>query len=233
MQKAGNVEPKRNKDDNSMQKLDSEQENNANSMQNSDVLNSGAASNEDNGSSDSDDSSHSSSPDNMQNQSTPPVRGKAKTGNVKHVLFKTYHCPGENCKVTKQTKKALVKHILDEHDGYQYKCRMCDKGYLSLIGCYKHEKHHTMGKCYKCDECGKNFQFEGELNEHYRKHTGDDLWFCEKDKTCDKAYPPKRARNLHHKSHTDSQDYHCDIVLKDGTTCDQVCVSPDHLKKHK
>ena len=149
---------------------------------------------------------------------------------IYYYLFKTYHCPGENCKVTKQMKKALVKHISDEHDRYQYKCRMCNKGYLSLIGCYKHEKHHTMGKCYKCDECGKNFQFEGE---HYRKHTGDDLWYCEKDKNWDKAYPSKRARNLHHKSHTDSQDYHCDIVLKDGTTCDQVCVSPNHLKKHK
>ena len=185
MQKKDSVEPKGNKVRKNMQNQDTEQQENANSMQKSDVLNSGAALNEEeSGSSDPEASSSVSSEDNMQNP-TPP-RKKAKPETVKRVLFETYHCPGNQCKVTKQMKKALIKHISDEHKGYKYKCRICDKPYTSLIGCYKHEKRHTMGKCYKCDKCGRNFQFEGELEEHYRKHTRDNLWYCEKDDNCEK-----------------------------------------------
>ena len=87
-----------------------------------------------------------------------------------------------------------------------------------------------MGKAYICDECGHSFQFPGELDEHARLHTGQDLVPCE---YCDNSYPSKQARNLHEKSHTDPREYVCDFKEKDGNICRQICVTPTHLKQHQ
>ena len=144
------------------------------------------------------------------------------------VLFKTYHCLSQGCTVTKQSKKAVLKHIKDAHKDYHFKCNKCPQSFASCIGHYKHRKRHV-GKAYIYEECGKAFQFPGELDEHERLHTGEDLVKCS---FCDKEYPSKRDRNLHEKSHTDSTEYDCTFQDKDGVICGQVCVSANHLKQH-
>ena len=144
------------------------------------------------------------------------------------VLFKTYHCLSLGCKVTKQTKKAVIKHMKETHKDYRYKCGRCLQEFTSWIGHYKHKKRHV-GKSYICDDCGKDFQFGYELDEHVRGHTREELFECE---NCDKAYPSKRALKLHEKSHTDNQEYTCEFTEKNGKVCGQVCVSPNHLKQH-
>ena len=111
-----------------------------------------------------------------------------------HVLCKSY-CLSQGCTVTKQSKKAVLKHIKDAHKNYHFKCNKCPQSFASWIGHYKHRKRQV-GKAYICEECGKAFQFPGELDEHERLNTGEDLVKCS---FCDKEYPSKRARNLHEK----------------------------------
>ena len=80
-------------------------------------------------------------------------------------LFKTYHCLAAPCTVTKQSKVAVLKHVKSCHKDYRYKCNKCPKSFASYIGHYKHRKAHV-GKAYICEDCGKPFQFPGELTEH-------------------------------------------------------------------
>ena len=145
------------------------------------------------------------------------------------VFFKQYHCLSSGCKVTKQTKAAVVKHKKECHKDYWYRCSKCPQTFASWIGHYKHKKRHV-GKAYICDECGRSFQFPGELDEHTHLHTGEDLVPC---RYCDNSYPSKRAHNLHEKSHTDPREYVCDFKEKDGNICRQICVTPTHLKQHQ
>ena len=171
--------------------------------------------------SDSGSSGESAPTKNMQKRS----RRSGPKPKVARVLFKTYHCLSTGCTVTKQMKAAIVKHMKEAHKDYCYKCSKCPQTFASWISHYKHKKRHV-GKAYICDECGHSFQFPGELDEHERLHTGEDLIKCEK------SYPSKQARNLHEKSHTDATEYNCTFVDKDGNVCGQICVSPNHLKQH-
>ena len=220
--------------DNSMQKTD-KKDNIEPNVQETDVSNNSNEKKDKSG----DDSDESSAPEgdsdtgssgeesdhaasNMQKRSRLPKPQGAR------VLFKTYHCLSQGCPVTKQSKKAVLKHIKDAHKDYHFKCNKCPQSFASWIGHYKHHKRH-IGKAYICEECGKAFQFPGELDEHECLHTGEDLVKCS---FCDKEYPSKRARNLHEKSHTDSTEYDCTFQDKDGVICGQVCVSANHLKQH-
>ena len=128
----------------------------------------------------------------------------------------------------KQSKVAILKHMKSSHKDYHYKCNKCPKSFASYIGHYKHQKAHV-GKACICEDCGKSFQFLGELTEHEHLHTHEDMIACH---FCEKQYPLKRARNLHEKSHTDNREYYCEFKQEDGNTCGQVCVSPNHLKQH-
>ena len=174
--------------------------------------------------SDSGSSGESALTKNMQKRS----RQSGPKPKVARVLFKTYHCLSTGCTVTKQTKAAIVKHMKEAHKDYCYKCSKCPQTFASWIGHYKHKKKHV-GKAYICDECGRSFQFPGELDEHECLHTWEDLIKCG---YCEKSYPSKWARNLHEKSHTDATEYNCTFVDKDSNVCGQICVSPNHLKQH-
>ena len=176
---------------------------------------------------DSDAGSNEESDEHNNVQKKPKLRG-AKPKAVR-VLFKQYHCLSQGCTVTKQMKTAVLKHIKDAHKDYHFKCSKCPQTFASWIGHYKHKKRHVR-KAYICEECGHSFQFPGELYEHERLHTGEDLIQCS---YCDSSYPSKRAQNFHEKSHTDAREYHCDFQEKDGTVCGQVCISPTHLKQHQ
>ena len=234
MQKENSVEQKCSEDtDNNVQKspTHASTSNETGDNKANDLIDDGNARPQDNSSdsstpedSDSGSSADSASTKNMQKRR----RQSGPKPKVARVLFKTYHCLSTGCSVTKQTKAAVVKHMKEAHKDYCYKCSKCPQTFASWIGHYKHKKRHV-GKAYICDECGRSFQFPGELDEHEHLHTGQDLFKCG---YCEKSYPSKWARNLHEKSHTDDTEYNCTFVDKDGNVCGQTCVSPNHLKQH-
>ena len=190
-----------------------------NDIQNSDDADSNPDSQSDSG------SSASEGDNNMQKT---PTKQRLRKPKAARVLYKTYHCLAPGCNITKQSKVAVLKHMKENHKDYRFKCNKCPQTFASWIGHYKHRKRH-LGKPYICDDCGKGFQFGGELDEHVRGHTREELFSCD---SCDKAYPSKRALQLHKKSHTDSREYYCDFQDKKGKVCGQVCVSAEHLKQH-
>ena len=146
-------------------------------------------------------------------------------------LLKMYICPVKICGKKKGSKKALLRHIADVHKKFHFNCRYCTKTYQTYIGCYKHEKYYLHGKPFGCQYCTKTFQFEGERDEHLRKHTRKNLWICELD-NCNKGYASKRAMKAHVKSHYD-EEVVCQHVLKNGKECGQICIDTVNLKQHE
>ena len=142
-------------------------------------------------------------------------------------------CPANNCYISHSSASALRQHLKTIHHDFRWKCR-CSQTFARRVGRYKHELRHKYGFRYQCDtkKCGYRCMFESEMQEHCRKHTQKDLYKCRVDpQNCHKAYPAKRNRNAHEKTHT-SSDWTCAATQEDGSTCGQACVSCQHLAQH-
>ena len=142
-------------------------------------------------------------------------------------LFK---CLVKGCKVWRKSKFLLRCHIKNEHPDFRWKCRVCTRSYATHEGQYKHELKHKYSFRFDCKTCHYRCMFEGEMEEHVKKHDRKQMWKCQKT-GCDKRYPAKHSCNYHEKSHT-AKDWHCVATNNDGKLCGQECVSKNHLKQH-
>ena len=142
-------------------------------------------------------------------------------------------CPAEGCSVIRESKAKIRKHLSIKHPDFRWVCRKCTKDYASREGRYKHELKHKYGSRFMCkiEGCGYRCLFESEMMEHVKKQTNKGLFKC-RIRGCDKAYPAKRTRNSHEKTH-DADDWTCAAVLDDGTSCGQECMSKNHLNQHE
>jgi snail 2 len=89
-----------------------------------------------------------------------------------------------------------------DHD--QFKCKCCDKSYLTLGALKMHIRTHTL-PC-KCKICGKSFSRPWLLQGHYRTHTGEKPFKCE---ICCRAFADRSNLRAHMQTHSFIKKYHC------------------------
>ena len=81
---------------------------------------------------------------------------------------------------------------------------------------------YTGKQCFKCDTCGKDFQFKSMLYRHLRVHTGEKPYPCN---TCEKRFCKLDSLKVHMRRHTGEKPYPCN-------TCERRFYKLDALKEH-
>jgi uncharacterized Zn-finger protein len=85
-----------------------------------------------------------------------------------------------------------------------FKCKNCDKCYMTHGALKMHIKTHTL-PC-KCKLCGKSFSRPWLLQGHYRTHTGEKPFKCE---ICSRAFADRSNLRAHMQTHSFIKKYHC------------------------
>ncbi|XP_037633160.1 zinc finger protein with KRAB and SCAN domains 8-like isoform X3 [Sebastes umbrosus] len=117
----------------------------------------------------------------------------------------------------------LHKIHRNTHTGKQcFKCDTCGKAFQFESYLYRHLKIHTGEKPYSCKMCGKDFRYNSVLLCHIRTHTGEKLYSCN---TCGKRYCRTNDLKTHIRSHTGEKPYMC-------KTCGKYFRSHSYLMGH-
>lgn len=86
-----------------------------------------------------------------------------------------------------------------------FKCNTCGKDFNYLSKLQRHLRVHV-GKTYICTMCGKTFKKSCGLSQHLRIHTGEKPFVCA---TCGKAFIQKGTLSCHMRIHTGEKPYVC------------------------
>ena len=87
-----------------------------------------------------------------------------------------------------------------------FRCKSCDKSYVTPGALKMHIRTHTL-PC-KCKVCGKSFSRPWLLQGHYRTHTGEKPFKCE---VCFRAFADRSNLRAHMQTHSFIKKYHCDF----------------------
>ena len=115
------------------------------------------------------------------------------------------------CDQTFEMQSAFVSHFRDQHPNDLLKCDFCASTFESSNGLFKHERSHLYMK-YKCDACGRLFQFPYQLNIHSVQHTGLGRHQCTQ---CTRTFGSKCSRVFHERSH--NVQIKCDLCPMSST----------------
>jgi hypothetical protein len=96
-------------------------------------------------------------------------------------------------------------NTMDDSESVIFKCKSCDKAYMTPGALKMHIKTHTL-PC-KCKLCGKSFSRPWLLQGHYRTHTGEKPFKCE---ICARAFADRSNLRAHMQTHSFIKKYHCD-----------------------
>ncbi|XP_033125360.1 zinc finger protein SNAI2-like [Anneissia japonica] len=116
-----------------------------------------------------------------------------------------YHCP--ECNKVYVTASGLSKHrqfYCDAQSKKSFKCKYCEKEYMSLGALKMHIRTHTL-PC-KCSFCGKAFSRPWLLQGHIRTHTGEKPFSCQH---CKRAFADRSNLRAHLQTHSDVKKYCC------------------------
>ena len=105
-----------------------------------------------------------------------------------------------------EDEEKLIKNnrVLNEHNELVFKCKHCDKSYVTPGALKMHIRTHTL-PC-KCKICGKSFSRPWLLQGHYRTHTGEKPFKCE---ICHRAFADRSNLRAHMQTHSFIKKYHC------------------------
>lgn len=77
------------------------------------------------------------------------------------------------------THSGLRCHVLKHSDKLPHVCSICGKGFINNYQLKKHERRHNGEKPHACEVCGKRFSHKETLNTHASVHTGIKPYFCQ------------------------------------------------------
>lgn len=81
---------------------------------------------------------------------------------------KVYQCTDPKCNKTFAYKTSWLNHIRLHTGERPYKCRICQRGFITNENRLYHERHtHMEKKELKCNECNNSFVNKKYLNMHY------------------------------------------------------------------
>ena len=83
-----------------------------------------------------------------------------------------------------------------------YRCKFCNKAFISLDQKQIHERTHTGEKPYICSVCGMGFAQKGNLNYHFRVHTGEKPYECD---ICGKGFTRRNKLRAHRFQHAEAK----------------------------
>ncbi|XP_045530309.1 oocyte zinc finger protein XlCOF6-like isoform X1 [Pieris brassicae] len=120
------------------------------------------------------------------------------------------------------------QHLVKVHNTEaQYKCNICNKGYILKSLLMTHiKKNHMMERNYQCVECGYKFFNRKTLKAHMVKHTGEKKYACE---ICTKSYARKYTLREHMRIHNNDRRFKCELC---GNAFVQKCSLKSHLLSH-
>ena len=128
---------------------------------------------------------------------------------------------GSSLSAANFSKKALLKHIKDNHPGTKFQCKFCGKQYDSFNGCYKHERSAHSKKNYFCSICGHAFDYKSQVEGHMPIHNPAQKVYCE---TCGKGFATTISKKRHSVIHMNLQ-FPCG-------NCTKVFNTPEKRQRH-
>ena len=128
------------------------------------------------------------------------------------------------CDSTFGLVKELNAHYSGDHPEHVFKCSECNNTYASRNAQLRHERSHR-GMLFSCNDCSYTCQFNYELKNHVKKHTGTGLYPCI-SRGCTKTFTTKKGMKQHLQVHQ-NLNLSCDVCGKDGFT------TRGYLRQHK
>ncbi|XP_038673251.1 zinc finger and BTB domain-containing protein 24-like isoform X1 [Scyliorhinus canicula] len=108
-------------------------------------------------------------------------------------------------------------------EGKQFRCDVCNKGFVNSTKLLRHQMIHTGEKPFRCDVCEKSFSQASNLRQHRRIHTGERPFTC---KVCDKSFSVSSTLRQHQHLHTGEKPFTCKM-------CDKSFSLLSYLRNHQ
>ncbi|XP_007557941.1 PREDICTED: zinc finger protein 2 homolog [Poecilia mexicana] len=108
----------------------------------------------------------------------------------------------------------------------EYKCNTCGKVFQFKSRLIRHFRIHTGVRPFCCHICGKRFNQKSILQVHQRIHTGERPFSCD---ICGKRFNQKSILNVHKRIHTGERPYSCQVC---GKRFNQKSILDGHVRTH-